>query len=67
MSLTISTRSSSSTLVAEITDTEGKLSLTEVECSSVFLVRILNWYLEKLTICAQHNSTVAAAFHNVVS
>jgi hypothetical protein len=67
MSLTISTSSSASTLVAEITDTEVKLSLTEVECSSILLVRILNWYLEKLAICAQHNSAAAAAIHNVVS
>jgi len=67
MSLTISTGSSESNLGAEITDTEGESSLTEVECSRILLVRILNWYLENLTLCARHNSTAAAAVHNVVS
>jgi hypothetical protein len=41
--------------------------LTEVDCSSILLVRLLNWYLEKLTICAQDNSAVAVAIHDVVS
>jgi hypothetical protein len=65
MSLTISTGSSATTPVAAIAKDE--LSLTEVECSRILLVRVLNWYLEKLTICAKHNSTVAAALHNVIS
>jgi hypothetical protein len=67
MSLTISTGNSATTPVAAIADTKDELSLTEVECSRILLVRVLNWYLEKLTICAKHNSTVAAALHNVIS
>jgi hypothetical protein len=67
LGVTISTGSSASTQVAEITGTEGQLYLTEAECSSILLVRILNWYLEKLTICAQDNSAAAAAIHDVVS
>jgi hypothetical protein len=41
-SFTISTGSSASILVDEITATEGQRYLTEVECSGVALVRILN-------------------------
>jgi hypothetical protein len=67
MSVTISTGNSASTPVAAIADTNDELSLTEVECSRILLVRILNWYLEKFTICAKHNSTVAAALPKVVS
>lgn len=66
-SFTISTGSTASILVAEITGTEGQPYLTDVECSSILLVRILNWYLEKLTIYAQDNSAAAAAIHDVVS
>jgi hypothetical protein len=67
MSVTISTASSASTLVAEISVTKGQLYLTEVDCSNILLVRSLNWYLEKLTICAHVNSAAAVAIHDVVS
>ena len=67
MSLTITTGNSAMTPVAAIAGTKDELSLTEVECSRILLVRVLNWYLEKITICAKYNSTVAAALHNVIS
>jgi hypothetical protein len=67
MRVTIGAGSSASTQVAEITGTEGQLCLTEAECSSVLLVRILRWYLEKLTICAQDNSAAAAATNDVLN
>ena len=67
MSLTIGTGNSATTPVAAIADTKDELSLTEVECPRILLVRVLNWYLEKLTICAKHNSTVAAALHEVIN
>lgn len=66
-SFTISPGSSASILVAEITGTEGQPYLTEIECSSILFIRILNWYLENLTICAQDNAAAAAAIHDVVS
>jgi hypothetical protein len=43
------------------------VALTAVECSRILLVRILNWYMENLTICAQSDSKAAAAVHDVVS
>src|ERR1700759_4132544 len=58
--------SSASTQVAEITGPEGQLYLAEADCSSMLLVRFLNWYLEKLTICAQDDSAAAAAVHDVL-
>jgi hypothetical protein len=67
MRLTISMGNSATTSVAAIADTKDELSLTEVECSRILLVRVLNWYLEKLTICAKHKSTLAATLHNVSS
>jgi hypothetical protein len=67
MGLTISRGNSATTQVAAIADTKDELSLTEVECSRILLVRVLNWYLETLTICAKHNSTVAATLHDVIS
>ena len=67
MNLTISTSSSALTLTAEMNNAEGDRCLTEVECSRILLVRVLNWYLEKVAICAQHNSTAATAVHNAVS
>jgi hypothetical protein len=67
MGLTISTGNSATPPVAVIADTKDEPFLNEVECSRILLVRVLNWYLEKLTICAKHNSTVAAALHYVIS
>jgi hypothetical protein len=66
MSFTTSTGNSAPTLVEETTGAGGDLCLTEVESSRILLIRILNWYLANLTICAQHNSSAVTAIHNVV-
>jgi hypothetical protein len=66
MSFITSTGNSALTPVEETTGAGDDLCLTEVESSRILLVRILNWYLANLTICAQHNSNAATAIHNVV-
>ncbi|HEY4045250.1 MAG TPA: hypothetical protein VGM27_00160 [Acidobacteriaceae bacterium] len=67
MGSTADTGSFASTPVTNITDFSGDLCWTEVQGSRVLLVRVLNWYLTNLTICAQQDSTAATAVENVVS
>jgi hypothetical protein len=67
MDCTAGTSSFASTPVTNITDLRGDLSWTEVQCSRVLLVRVLDWYLVNLTICAELDSTVATAVENVGS
>ncbi len=45
---------------------KGDHHLVKIDCSRILLVRILNWYLDKVTVCAQHNSTAATAVRDTI-
>jgi hypothetical protein len=65
MSLPRSKDSSGSIAVVRIAVGDDRFS-SEVECSSLLLIRVLNWYLTNVRVCAEHNASVAAAVRNVV-
>jgi hypothetical protein len=65
MSLPRSKDSSGSVPVVRITVGGDRFS-SEVECSSLLLIRVLNWYLTNVRVCAEHNASVATTVRNVV-
>jgi hypothetical protein len=65
MSLPRSKDSSGSIPVVRIAVGGDRFS-SEVECSSLLLIRVLNWYLTNISVCAEHNASVATAVRNVV-
>lgn len=58
--------SPASTINVGISNLKGDHYLVKIDCSRILLVRILNRYLDKVIICAEHNSTAATAIRDTI-